>query len=183
MIWNRRLILILLLFFTLQAYAQRFDTGVAAVYVDDITKFGQNTRFYVNTNDHRFCLGPEFSWFQEDSKMVGGEELQRNLQEFNFNGHMNIQFVGPLMYYPLIGLNYSVEKEDYVHNGQVEESETLKEWGFNLGSGLHYNLGKDWILFAEYDHLFSKLSQNTLTFGILVGFGKIKGGHHENDGH
>lgn len=174
----------LLLFLSVQAFSQRFDIGVAAVYGDDITKFGQNTRFYVNTNDHRFCLGPEFSWFQEDSKMVGGEELQRNLVEFNFNGHMNLEIVGPLMFYPLIGLNYSVEKEDYVHNGEIEESETLKEWGFNLGSGLHYNLGKDWILFAEYDHLFSKLSQNTLTFGLLVGFGKIKGDHgHHEEGH
>ena len=173
----------ILFLFTVQAFAQRFDIGVAAVYGDDITKFGQNTRFYVNTNDHRFCIGPEFSWFQEDSKMVGGEELQRNLVEFNFNGHMNVELFGPLMFYPLIGLNYSVEKEDYLHNGEVEESETLKEWGFNLGSGLHYNLGKDWIIFAEYDHLFSKLSQNTLTFGLLVGFGKIKGGEHHDEGH
>lgn len=180
---SRTVTFILLLFITVQALSQRFDIGVAAVYGDDITKFGQNTRFYVNTNDHRFCLGPEFSWFQEDSKMVGGEELQRNLIEFNFNGHMNLEIVGPLMFYPLIGLNYSVEKEDYVHNGEIEESETLREWGFNLGSGLHYNLGKDWILFAEYDHLFSKISQNTLTFGILVGFGKIKGGHgHHEEG-
>ena len=180
---NRSFSFLLLFFSCIQVTAQRFDLGVAAVYGDDITKFGQNTRFYVNTNDHRFCLGPEFSWFQEDSKIVGGEELQRNLVEFNFNGHMNVELFGPLMFYPLIGLNYSLEKEDYVHNGEIEESETLKEWGFNLGSGLHYNLGKDWIIFAEYDHLFSKLSQNTLTFGILVGFGKIKSGHHEGEGH
>ncbi len=178
---NRTVTFFLLLFITSSAFSQRFDIGVAGVYGDDITKFGQNTRFYVNTKDHRFCLGPEFSWFQEDSKMVSGEELQRNLVEFNFNGHVNLELFGPLMFYPLIGLNYSVEKEDFLHNGDIEESETLKEWGLNVGSGLHYSLKEDWIVFAEYDHLFSNLSQNTLTFGILVGFGKIKGGHHDED--
>lgn len=179
---NRFLIICLIHLITVPTLAQRFDLGVAGVYGDDISKLGQNTRFYVNTNDHRYCLGPEFSWFLQDTKMVGGEELVRNLVEFNFNGHVNLELVGPLMFYPLVGLNYSVEKEEYRHNGEVEESETLKEWGVNVGSGLHLNLGKDWILFAEYDHLFSNLSQNTLTFGILVGFGKIKGDHHE-EGH
>ena len=181
---NRTLVSIFLLTFFFTAFGQRFDLGIAAVYGDDITKFGQNTRFYVNTNDHRFCLGPEFSWFLEDSKMVGGEELVRNLVEFNFNGHMNVPLLGPLMFYPLVGLNYSVEKEEYLHNGEVAEAETLREWGLNVGSGLHLNLTKHWLVFVEYDHLFSELNQNTLTFGLLVGFGKIKGGHevHE-DGH
>lgn len=182
MIFLRPILFSLLIFLGFQLAAQRFDIGVAGVYGDDINKLGQNTRFYVNTNDHRFCIGPEFSWFRQDTKMVGSEELRRNLVEFNINGHMNVKLFGPLMFYPLMGLNYSVENEDFLHDGELEESETLREWGFNLGSGLHYNLGKDWILFLEYDHLFSKLSQNTLSFGILVGFGKIKGDHHE-EGH
>ena len=70
--------------------------------------------------------------------------------------------------YPVVGLNYSQEKEEYTDTG---EEETLKKWGANLGIGTHYAVNK-FTVFLEYDHLFSNLSQNTFILGVFYTFGE-----------
>ena len=44
-------------------------------------------------------------------------------------------------------------------------------FGANLGIGIHRPIGK-WVIFAEYDHLFSELSQNSFLVGAFFTFGK-----------
>ncbi len=171
-------LIILITIFNNIGWTQRFDIGLAGVYGDDISTFGQNTRLYINSDDHRFCLGPEFSWFLQDREVKGNEEHTRDLIEFNFNGHINFDIIGPLGFYPLIGLNYSQEKEESFISGELEETKTLKKWGMNIGTGLHLKLPETWIMYLEYDHLFSDLNQNTITLGVLYGFGRIKDSHH-----
>ena len=65
------------------AQAQRFDLGTAAVYGDDIDQLGVNARFYVNSSDHRFCFGPELSWFPTHTEQHDDEEISKQLTEFN----------------------------------------------------------------------------------------------------
>ncbi len=165
------------------AKAQKYDLGVAAVYGDDIEQLGINTRFYLNSTNHRFCLGPEFSWFPTSSSTHNTETIEKDLIEFNFNAHVNLKLVNKLMFYPLAGLNYSREKEAEFLSGVLEKQETYHEFGANLGMGLHYNLTQHWLLYVEYDHLFSNLSQNTFTAGVLVGFGQFKKQTHHTPQH
>jgi hypothetical protein len=156
------------------SFAQKYDLGVGLIYGDDIQSIGQNTRFYVNSADHRFCFGPEFSWFMEHEEKHGGATVKKNLVEFNLNGHVNFDIYGPLGFYPLIGLNYSMEREREFEEGELLQTENIHVIGLNLGTGLHLKLRGHWIMYLEYDHLFSELNQNTLTLGILKGFGEFK---------
>lgn len=164
---------------------RKFDFGIAGVYGDEINQIGQNTRFYVNSDDHRFCLGPEFSWFLQDEITEGNELVKKDLIEFNFNAHINLKVIGDLSFYPVIGLNYSREKESVFQSGELDHRKNINEFGLIAGAGLHYNLGTEWLLFSEYDHLFSKLRQNTFTIGILKSFGKITShkNHEESSSH
>ncbi len=57
-------------------------------------------------------------------------------------------------------------------NNVFEEEETFNEWGINAGAGFHYFLNYKFIVFSEWDHLFSDLSQNTFTVGLFYTFGK-----------
>jgi len=54
-------------------------------------------------------------------------------------------------------------------SGPVEIQE--EAFGVNLGFGLHKLIGKT-VLFVEFDHLFSKLSQNSALVGFFYMFGK-----------
>ena len=83
--------------------------------------------------------------------------------------------IGHLGFYPLIGFNYTHEREELAVWNVPDETKIHEAYGLNLGLGLHYDLPKHWILFLEYDYLISDLTQSTLTLGALVGFGKIKG--------
>jgi len=169
------------------SFAQTYSVGLAGVYGDDIDSPGFNARAYINSNNHKMCIGPEFTWFIPHTETEGDEELERRLFEFNFNGHYVFEITKAFGLYALTGVNYSEEEEDHFHNGELEESETIKEWGINLGGGAHYILNPTWIVFAEYDHLFSELEQNTFTLGLFYTFGKgfHMGGHsdHQTDHH
>ncbi len=149
--------------------AQTYSLGLAGVYGDDIDNLGVHVRGYINSRNHKFCIGPEFTWFFRETTSQDNQVLERDLFEINLNGHYVMELTETLGLYGLTGLNFSQEKEVYLHDGQIEEEEVFREYGINLGAGVHYIINANWMVFGEYDHLFSNLSQNTFTLVVCQG--------------
>lgn len=159
-----RLILSILIFiFQYQLGYSQFLLGVGAVYGDDIQEPGMNVRATYFTHE-RICFGPEFTIFQSHQVQKDGEDIELNLWEVNFNGHYVFELTHHLGIFPLVGLNISREREEIE---SPDESLVLREtaWGVNLGFGAHYGVGR-FLFFAEYDYLFSDLSQSSFIGGV-----------------
>jgi hypothetical protein len=152
------------------------------VYGDDIREPGFNIRGYYNFHDERVCFGPEFTFFRKRREVLEEEQIDKSLFEFNFNGHYVFEITHKFGLYPLYGVNYSREREDitFFNTGEKEDL-IIDKWGFNLGGGFHYFLIGDLVLFAEYDHLFSQLSQNTYSAGLFYVFGSDKKEQSHNE--
>ena len=102
--------------------------------------------------------------------MIGGEEVTKKLSEINFNAHYIFEVAEKWGVYPLTGLNVSFETEEFTTAGD-RESEELTRWGANLGIGIHRPVG-NWVIFGEFDHLFSDLAQNSIVLGAFITLGK-----------
>lgn len=157
---------------TRQANAQLL-VGGGPLYGDDIQELGANLRLYTFIGD-KICFGPEFTAFGKHDATIDGEQAELSLWEVNFNGHYIFEVGEGLGLYPVAGLNYSKETETIEgHDDVVEDA-----LGVNLGFGVHYELNK-LILYTEYDRLFSDLSQNSFTIGVLFHLGKKHGSKKE----
>jgi len=137
--------------------AQSWSIGGAAIYGDDIESTGVQLRGYYNLENEKICFGPEYSYFFKNTQTIGDTEISKTLHEFNFNIHYIIEINEKWGVYPLTGLNYSIEVEEETHEAETEKF-NITEWGYNLGGGIHYPMGR-LVIFGEYDHLFSKLSR------------------------
>ena len=163
--------LICALFVTSLVSAQTWSLGGAALYGDDIGKMGIHARGYFNSKNGKTCFGPEYSHFIKSTEIINGHEVSKKLNELNFNLHYIIELKHKWGLYPLVGLNMSFEKEETKNNlGEIEVNKH-DAFGVNLGAGIH-RMEEKWILFAEYDHLFSDLSQNSYLIGAFFTFGK-----------
>ncbi len=152
--------------------AQTYSLGLATAYGDDIETFGIHTRAYVNSKNQRFCAGPEFTYFLKSSHRDGSDLEERELFEVNLNMHFIFELSHHFGFYPLMGLNYSNERASFYHNDQLDHEELIRKWGLNLGGGFHYMASPNWIIFIEFDHLFSELSQNNALLGVFYTFGQ-----------
>lgn len=166
----KHLFILLLYLPLIDADAQSWSLGGGAVYGDDIENIGIHFRGYYNLADNKVCFGPEFSNFFKKTETIQGEEISKRLSELNFNVHYIFEISEHWGLYPLTGTNISFEKEE-VEVGLLKETEELTEFGINLGFGAHRQFG-NLILFMEYDHLFSKLSQNSFLLGAFITFGR-----------
>ncbi|MEO1053462.1 MAG: outer membrane beta-barrel protein [Bacteroidota bacterium] len=170
------LVVLLLLCFVSSATAQNpWTAGTAVIYGDDIESFGLNGRIYHNFHGGRVCIGPEFTIFSPRNEEESDLAEERRLWEFNFNGHFILPLKPRFGAYILTGYNYSREVEDFTTSMGETEEEIITASGFNLGGGFHYELSHKWLLFMEYDHLFSSLEQNSFSFGIFLNIGKEEG--------
>ena len=173
---------ILLLSITM-GYGQKWSAALGAAYGDDIESAGFHGRAYYNLPNGRICFGPEVSVFGGSSETIGNLRENRDLWEVNFNVHYVVELSHKFGFYPVTGINYSNETEDFFLNNERIETETIREWGVNLGAGFHYLINPKWIIFTEWDHLFSDLSQNSFTAGLFFTFGKGFGQHKGNSEH
>lgn len=148
--------------------------GGGPLYGDDIEEFGANFRVYTFIGD-KICFGPEFTAFGKHNITVDGDPAELGLWEVNFNGHYIFEVSEGLGLYPVAGLNYSKETETIEGHGDVVED----AFGVNLGLGIHYEFNK-LIFYTEYDRLFSDLSQNSFTVGVLFHLGKKAEGEKES---
>ena len=60
-------------------FSQSWSFGGGAIYGDDIDTFGIHLRSYYNLPDEKICFGPEYSYFFEQTDIVEGEEISRQL--------------------------------------------------------------------------------------------------------
>ena len=163
-------LLILLSLSRLCLWAQSWSIGGAAIYGDDIENAGIHLRGYYNLPNDKVCFGPEYSYFFKKSENVNGREITKKLSEVNLNLHYIFEIAESWGIYPLAGANVSFESEELILAGEPQ-SEELTRWGANLGIGLHRPIG-NWVVFGEFDHLFSDLSQNSFLLGAFISFGK-----------
>ena len=157
--------------------AQSWSLGPAVVYGDDIKESGIQIRSYYNLPGDRICFGPEFSHFFSSTENHQGEERRKQLNEVNFNVHYIFELSEKWGFYPLVGANLSFEKEEIRFKNGGAESTNNSALGANLGVGFHHTLNK-WLIFGEFDHLFSELSQNSLVLGTLYTFSKATEAPH-----
>ena len=129
--------------------------GTGIEYSDELNGIGNNIRAYYNIGEH-ICFGPEYSYFKKD---------EVELFDFNLVGHyiFELPFGG---FYPLLGANYSIEKEE----GPIEE-ERETAFGVVFGGGFHKTF-KNVTVFIEYSRVESDLADNFGTFGIMYTFKK-----------
>lgn len=144
----------------------QFAAGLGAVYGSDIDQFAPNLRVYLFPND-KICFGPEIAWFP--SKTHDG--IDRQLTEYNFSAHYVFELTHHLAAYPLLGVNYSVEKES--GHGETHTESAL---GANLGGGVHLVFGR-FLPFAEYKYVASELSQHVISIGALF---TLSGSHKKS---
>lgn len=167
---SRLVFLFLLLALHCSSNAQTLSIGAGVIYGDDIKSAGVHLRGYYNLPNEKVCFGPEYSYFLETSETKNGEEISLQLSEVNFNAHYLIEVSENWGIYPLGGANLSFETETVKHSG-VLMTHTHSFWGINLGAGIHRPIGR-WVLFSEYDHLFSNPSQNSFLLGAFFTFSK-----------
>jgi len=153
-----------------EIYSQSVSFGGGFIYGDDIKEPGINLRAYYNLPGNRVCFGPEYSTFLTHKEEIDGEDIKIDLYELNFNGHFIFEVTHKFAVYPFTGLNFSREKEEIEISGTIK-THTQKEFGLNLGFGAHYAY-YDFAFFAEFGHLFSDLSQNSITIGVFYTLGK-----------
>jgi len=151
------------------SFGQSWSIGAAGIYGDDIQNVGAHVRGYYNLKNNKVCLGPEFSRFANKTETHNGETVTTKLSEINFNIHYIFELTEKFGVYPLTGVNLSLETEE-IEVANEFESDTVSELGANLGFGVH-KIFDNVIVFAEYDHLFSELSQNSFLLGVFYTFG------------
>lgn len=161
-----KIILIVILIYSFQANAQGLVSGLGATYGSDIKSVGYNIREYMFIG-HKICFGPEVSYFPKD-KLFNSDEY---LFELNITGHYLIELKENFVVYPLIGINYSYEKEVH-HEHLVNES----AFGLSIGYGIHYKV-KNLFPFIEYKYIVGDLAQHVYSVGVLFSLKSEK--HHE----
>jgi hypothetical protein len=148
--------LFLLLTSVCNGYAQSIMFGVGGTYGTDIQQSAPNFRLYYGLNEH-ICFGPEYSYFP--TKSHHNSDVQ--LSEYGFVAHYIFEVAEKAGLYPLVGLNYSVEKESH-----QEESITHDAFGASVGLGFHLMV-KNVLPFAEYKFITGPLSQSTFSIGLI----------------
>lgn len=143
-----------------------YSLGLGPGYAFGPEAWGLGGRFYFNRGRH-FCFGPEVAYYFTDQSFAEEGEY---LFETNLNAHYIFWLNHSLAFYPVGGLNYTLEKEASAHEAALHTVEAL---GLNLGGGVHAEY-RHWILFAEYKYLLSQLQETFFTAGILFTFHQLQ---------
>lgn len=137
--------------------------GVQFGYGSEIESFGigVNAEFPIIEN---LTIAPGFMYFfPKDQEFI-------KTTIFEVNGNANYYFVETesLSFYGLGGINYTsvkVEMEDFGFGlGNVSGSDG--KIGLNLGAGTNFNIGKNWMPFAELKYVLSDFDQLVLLAGV-----------------
>jgi len=171
-IYQLYLLFCLNLFLSPSLIGQSYSIGGGIVYNATLEVPGLNFRAYHNIGEH-FCFGPEFAIFL--SKETSDEEKNESifLWEINLMGHYIFEISENLGFYPIIGLNYTKEKEtiEYLSTDETDTA-TQDAFGLNMGSGFHVPINKI-TPFLEYTYVASSLSEHSIIAGIFYTFGSL----------
>jgi len=157
--------------FSQLAFAQSFSFGGGIPYNITIEEPGLNLRAYYNVGKE-FCFGPEAVFFLPKSEIEGNLETEIRIQEYSLNTHYIFELGEKVGIYPVVGLNYTIEKEEITYLDQdLTEEETFTAFGANLGGGIHFPFGNI-TPFAEYAYVLSELSEQLVTVGVFYTIGR-----------
>ena len=125
--------------------------------------YGINGRFYYGVNES-FCFGPEISYFPYQNIDKGYE---KSIIDLNLNAHYIFELGENIGFYPLSGINYTIEKERLIDENDDQEKENAL--GINYGVGIHYKF-KDFFVFTEFKGIAGELHDEFITVGVLFNF-------------
>jgi len=153
------------------SYGQSFSLGGGIPYNLTAEVPGINLRAYYNIKD-KICFGPELTFFAPKTIMHDDEEIKTNIWEFNWNFHYIVEVSEHLGIYPIVGFNYTQEKEDitFMSSGE-DKTETINALGINIGGGFHRPL-ENMVPFLEYEYVLGDLSEHIITAGVFFTIGK-----------
>lgn len=123
--------------------------------------FGANAEFPIIEN---LTIAPSFIYYLPKDEDVIKTTI------FEINGNANYYFMNDdsIGFYGLAGINYTsvkVEVEDFGFGfGGASSSEG--KIGLNLGAGANFNIGKNWMPFAELKYVVSDYDQLVLLAGV-----------------
>ncbi|WP_160114818.1 outer membrane beta-barrel protein [Aquimarina sp. AU474] len=146
---------------------ERWMLGFAPSLELEEELIGINGRFYYGLNE-QICFGPEVTYFPYQS-IDSDNELA--ILDLNVNVHYIFEVSEKLGFYPLTGINYTIEKERLIE--QNDQNEEENEFGLNYGFGAHYNL-KKFFAFAEFKGVSGKLNDEFITIGVIFPLVKHK---------
>ena len=152
----KSLLIVALLTINSSGFSQSLMFGFGGTYGTDIQQFAPNFRIYYGLS-HEICFGPEYSYFP--STKHGDYDVQLN--EFGWVIHYIFHVKEKAAVYPLLGLNYSIEKESI--NESMHQTSAL---GAAFGLGFHWNADR-FLPFIEYKFITGKLSQSTISMGLI----------------
>ena len=124
--------------------------------------FGVNAEFPIIEN---LTIAPSFIYY-----LPKDEEIVKTTI-FEINGNANYYFMNEdsIGLYGLAGINYTsvkVKVEDIYGLGYGGASASDSKVGLNLGAGANFNLGKNWMPFAELKYILSDYDQLVLVAGV-----------------
>jgi len=131
--------------------------GFGGSYGDDIQQFAPNFRVYYFPN-HKICFGPEFAHFPR----IKEREQERELTEYGFTGHYIFNVNERVGVFPLVGLNYAIERER-----ELDQFEEESSFGLNIGGGIHIEYDR-YFPYVEYKYVASRLAQSVFSIGVLI---------------
>ena len=168
-------VLLLLLYCTcFYSYAQEgFMIGVGPTLVANNSLAGGNARMYYGINP-RFCFGPEISIFPYQSI---ADQFEERLFEANLNAHYLFELAHRFEFYPLTGVNYTIETGRSIVDLEEEEHRAP---GINYGLGLHYSFGRV-LIFSEFKSVIGELSDAFFTLGAVIMLSKPANGSNHNN--
>lgn len=155
-----------IIFLTSLSTTAQINAGLGIDHASAVDEAGLDLRIGYQFNEHLNLVG-DFSLFFEDD---GGRYVKnRYWNEFNINLHYFFAVSDTKFSpYALFGLNttfWGVKFENQPGMGDYEDTDS--EVGLNLGSGLDYNLDKNFKPFFEVKYLMTDdFNQGNITFGI-----------------
>src|SRR5690606_16297649 len=123
--------------------------------------FGANAEFPIMEN---LTISPGFIFY------LPKDEVYVKMTIFELNANANYYFINDDTFgiYGLAGLNYTnvkVRVEDFGF-GLGDTSSNEGKFGLNLGGGANFNLGKNWMPFAELKYVLSDYDQLVFLAGV-----------------
>lgn len=154
---NKFLIVLFLIIGSFSSYSQAVMFGAAGSYGSSIYQVAPNFRLYYGATE-QLCFGPEYTFYQR--KIDESEKV--TLDEIGFVVHYIFELKEKVGIYPVLGVNYSIEKEiEHAHLAHQK-----KAFGASIGAGMHLSI-KNFMPFAEYKYITGALRQHTISAGLI----------------
>jgi outer membrane immunogenic protein len=165
---------------TLFAFAAFLMIGMGHLFAQDSKRIGAQLIYGTDINTlgigaiaefpvaERLAISPSFSfYFPKDEGFV-------KTSAFEINGNLNYTFVeeNNILFYGIGGLNYTnyKVKANMAQVNLPNYSSSVGEIGLNLGAGANFEVGKNFLPFAEIKYIVGGFDRLVLAGGVKFNF-------------